>query len=351
MSRRSRKRLHGALEEAEEDDAHLTNLFLILLPHDIPPEPRLLQLDSITLNEFLRLSDEPAWNKYVRFSSTVFSSILARVTQLYEHTPLRLDENVAASASRRALTTEKALLITLRYLASGFEYSDGALLAGVSVASLSRVIASMLPCLVVVLRHWPLAQVGTPSVAYAQQLSRDLVGHAGPAFQNFIGFVDGCVNTQENSTDRNTQNVHWNGKHFKAATKDLFLFWVDGCVGGAVINGAGSWHDAKLEFYLQVDTAFQSTTRKIRGLREQELRNLNAAQRSAALTAHALLAKIRVAAEWGIGGIHKCWRVLNHPLPSDDPIRRSLLGEACIRLWNLRCRTMGISQIRTVFTQ
>jgi hypothetical protein len=95
------------------------------------------------------------------------------------------------------------------------------------------------------------------------------------------------------------------------------LFLTDGCVASAVINAAGSWHDGRLDYFLDVDnvlsrlpahlkvavdSAFAGSLRKIRGLTESELRGLDARNRSLALTAHAILAKLRVGAEWGIGG-------------------------------------------------
>lgn len=79
----------------------------------------------------------------------------------------------------------------------------------------------------------------------------------------------------------------------------------------------GSWHDTRIEHFLNidailahlppqykvaVDTGIVASARKIRSLNETELSALSEAQASAARTAGTLLAKIRCAAEWGVGG-------------------------------------------------
>ncbi len=154
----------------------------------------------------------------------------------------------------------------------------------------------------------------------------------------------------------------------------------DGCIAAGVINAAGSWHDARLEtllslterlaylpewYLIAVDVAFATSSRLIRGLRESEMREMSAQDRALALTAHALLAKIRVAAEWGIAGtsllpehhivmdvigLNNAWQILARRQPSDDPVGRRIISEVCHRLHNLRCRLMDTCQIRTVFS-
>lgn len=127
----------------------------------------------------------------------------------------------------------------------------------------------------------------------------------------------------------------------------------------------GSWHDTRIEHFLNidniltylppqykiaVDTGIVASARKIRSLSDTELGALSAQQASAARTAGTLLARIRTAAEWGVGGIHNAWRILRLPGAADDPQGRVILAEVCIRLHNLRCRVMDVCQIRNVFT-
>jgi len=126
----------------------------------------------------------------------------------------------------------------------------------------------------------------------------------------------------------------------------------------------GSWHDARVElmldidgvlqlldpkFLVAVDTGFAGSARKIRALTEIELSCLSLTNRNKAITAGEFLTRLRIAAEWGIAGLHKAWHVLVLRGYADDPTYRAIYSEVCIRLHNLRCREMNICQIRNVF--
>lgn len=142
------------------------------------------------------------------------------------------------------------------------------------------------------------------------------------------------------------------------------MFLSDGCVAMASLNGVGSWHDARVDtlmqidhrlrhldprFVIAVDTGFASSERKIRVLNEVELSKLSLADAVRARTAGEYLTRLRIAAEWGIAGLHKAWHILVLRGYADDPIQRTVLSEVCVRLHNLRCREMNICQIRSVF--
>jgi len=60
------------------------------------------------------------------------------------------------------------------------------------------------------------------------------------------------------------------------------------------------------------------------------------------------ITSIRQAAEWGMGSALKCYRLLMLPLPW-NPKKRAVRLENIYRLYNLRVRRTGISQIRSVF--
>lgn len=60
------------------------------------------------------------------------------------------------------------------------------------------------------------------------------------------------------------------------------------------------------------------------------------------------ITSIRQAAEWGMGSTPKCFRRLLMPLPY-NPIVRGRRIENIYRLYNLRVRRTGISQIRNTF--
>lgn len=60
------------------------------------------------------------------------------------------------------------------------------------------------------------------------------------------------------------------------------------------------------------------------------------------------ITSLRQAAEWGMGSTTKVYRQLEKPLPYQASLRQHRL-ENMFRLYNLRVRETGISQIRNVF--
>ena len=79
------------------------------------------------------------------------------------------------------------------------------------------------------------------------------------------------------------------------------------------------------------------------------MNTLSRRQGAVAATAMSRLAELRVASEWGIGGICQCWNILKRPVPADDPISGSMRWELGVRLYNIRCRLLSVCQIRRVF--
>jgi hypothetical protein len=57
----------------------------------------------------------------------------------------------------------------------------------------------------------------------------------------------------------------------------------------------------------------------------------------------------RQAAEWGMRALQGSFGRLQLPLPAENQGQRADLIEICIRLYNLRVRTVGINQIKNVY--
>ena len=135
-------------------------------------------------------------------------------------------------------------------------------------------------------------------------------------------------------------------------------------------NFPGSWNDGNtsLDFQLKLldpartnqnskvasDTAFPVTGdlagRIITPLKDGELDKLPLNLRRGAMRMHSAIISIRQAAEWGMGAVEKVWRILQLRLPF-DPLVRQLRLDIIHRLYNLRVRFTGISEIRTVFAR
>ena len=83
-------------------------------------------------------------------------------------------------------------------------------------------------------------------------------------------------------------------------------------------------------------------------LKSGDLERLRPGERRGAQQMHAAITSIRQAAEWGMGAVERVWRILQQRLPFDPRKRRQRLNNIH-RLYNVRVRTSGISEIRTVF--
>ena len=83
-------------------------------------------------------------------------------------------------------------------------------------------------------------------------------------------------------------------------------------------------------------------------LKQGDLERLRPGERRGARQMHAAITSIRQAAEWGMGAVEQVWRILHQRLPFDQHKRCCRLGNIH-RLYNVRVRTAGISEIRTVF--
>ena len=97
------------------------------------------------------------------------------------------------------------------------------------------------------------------------------------------------------------------------------------------------------------DSAFpvrnELTGRIITPLKDGDLERASPQCRIGLVKMNNAIISLRQAAEWGMGAPEKVCRQLLLPLPY-DPIRRGERLKNIFRLYNLRVRTTGISQIR-----
>ena len=150
---------------------------------------------------------------------------------------------------------------------------------------------------------------------------------------------------------------------FRWPSKDTQMLWGQSIED----NYVGSWNDAEMSRGLQdilrgetvleghglvADTAFPVghglEGKIISPLKEDEL---NRAHPHAVLALAAIsteITSLRQAYEWGVGSVEKAFRQLLLPLPYDKR-KRNIRLTNIFRLWNVRVRTTGISQIRNVF--
>jgi len=340
-----------------------TVLLVLHLAKKQREEPRLSQLETGAVRSLVAQQDDRGYEKYIRFDREAFGKLASRFALIWERVPIKRSGK-STRVLQRKHTSKETLFLLLRLLAGNTPLPDLCVIAGTSAGALSNMFSHALAILLVVLRQWKVARVQAPTLEEAQELDRRVTLRY-PNLHGFVGFADGAIKQMEDPGDFNFQEASYNGYYRFAATKDITLFLSDGCIGGAVINGVGTWSDMRLEpllgidqllahlppqYLVAVDIGLPSTPRLIRGLSETELGAIPLARHAPARSAHSYLAKLRVAAEWGISGLYKEWAILVMKGYADDPVKRALYTEVCMRLHNVRCRLMDRSQIRTVFS-
>ena len=130
-------------------------------------------------------------------------------------------------------------------------------------------------------------------------------------------------------------------------------------------NNPGSWNDSEMSRDLQGNLLNPRKTRSSHGLladsafptmegaiitplRTTDWRNVPPERLAAVEAMNRQVVAARQAAEWGMGAVPRVFRVLDKKLHWDKYVRRRLLINIH-RLYNLRVRMTGISQIRSVF--
>lgn len=148
----------------------------------------------------------------------------------------------------------------------------------------------------------------------------------------------------------------------------VLVFDSDGLLIWAKHNCPGSWGDGEMSRSLQLklldacktlpdhglcaDTAFPVGAALFRHivspLKENELEQIAPSLQPAAAALSAQITALRQACEWGMGSIQKPFKRLLLPLPWRDFVRALRISNI-FRLWNVRVRSTGISQIHESF--
>lgn len=183
-----------------------------------------------------------------------------------------------------------------------------------------------------------------------------------------FGSIDGLNLPVETSDDPELENMTYNGWLHGHFCSSVFAFSATGVIIACALNAPGSWHDSRIAqriydrllddtpdgYYLVADTAFPRGPASIQGriqapLKQdsrlpedpEELNNL--------LRFNRQLLTYRQTAEWGMRTIQGSFGRLRLPLPIAKTQKRRELLETCARLFNLRTRRVGISQIKNTY--
>jgi hypothetical protein len=134
------------------------------------------------------------------------------------------------------------------------------------------------------------------------------------------------------------------------------------------LNTPGSWHDSRVArpifeklrlrtpegYYLVTDTAFPRGTDQIAGRIKAPMKDgtrlpVDLAERENVMQYDRQLLSFRQTAEWGMRTMQGSFGRLRVPLPIKNSDQRCDILECVSRLFNLRARTVGHNQIRTVY--
>jgi hypothetical protein len=146
------------------------------------------------------------------------------------------------------------------------------------------------------------------------------------------------------------------------------VFDSNGLLIWAKHNCPGSWGDGDMsrdlceklldgsktlpDYGLCADTAFPVGPALFKHivspLKENELERMPPSLQPAAVALSSQITSLRQACEWGMGSIQKPFKRLLLPLPWRDSVRAVRLANI-FRLWNVRVRNTGISQINESF--
>jgi hypothetical protein len=164
------------------------------------------------------------------------------------------------------------------------------------------------------------------------------------------------------------QNAYYNGWTCSHYCSNILTFAPDGTAIHAILNAPGSWHDSNIaeRLYGQLmnntppgyrvisDTAFPRCTDRL------DYRILAPMKRGDRLpdcpiefarlkVLNEQLVSARQAAEWGMRAIQGSFSRLKLPLPASDHEFRAEVLELCVRLHQVRCRSVRINQTQIVY--
>lgn len=211
------------------------------------------------------------------------------------------------------------------------------------------------------------AQIKMPDAEKCMQYKAKIT--AKYSHLNDVGLVgDGVKIYIQKASDIIKQNAYYNGWKGDHYITNLFVFGPDGCIVAAMLNCPGSMHDSELasfgspSIYQKLDTAYEQHGIKcvmdsafcarnrrsiIKSIPREQCYVQCETARQAIIQDQAL--SVRQAAEWGMRALQSSMPRLKARWLYEERDER-LVGLTLIALlYNFKCNTMDLNQIRTVF--
>ncbi|KAG8717938.1 hypothetical protein FRC08_006317 [Ceratobasidium sp. 394] len=297
-----------------------------------------MSIDVRTFKYILRAGFENAWN-----------------TQTIRRD--NVDPHGATRMGRRSLDAPGTLGLMLHFLCSTSRFTALEQIFALVPSVLSRYIRTGLPILLESLKRIPEGVIKWPTPEQMAEYSA-MINARHPRIDGAFGFLDGLSLPVAASGDPAVENAHYNGWLHTHKVSNIIVFAPD-----------GSWHDANVAqdvygqlfqetpngYFLIGDSAFPKLRR---GLLDKihtplkagrRLPGLTPAQRRQAIVYSNAITSAHQAVEWGMRAIQGAFARLRMPLDANDGAWRKLMIETCLRMHNVRTRTVEINQIRTVY--
>ncbi|KAI0071605.1 hypothetical protein K474DRAFT_1606646 [Panus rudis PR-1116 ss-1] len=291
---------------------------------------------------------------------------------LWDTTPIsRSDTNQYGEArvATRSLDAAGGLGLYLHWITSTMRETSLQQIFALIPSTVNRYLRFASLILHATLKSMPSARVCFPEELNEFYAYSKIIQNRHSTIKGAFGSLDGVnIPAQTSYINPELENVTYNGWLHTHCTSSVFAFAPDGTIICAQLNAPGSWHDSRVArniyytlrtsaprgYYLIADTAFPHDDTVVEGhirvpLKDGARLPDDHALRERVMRFNRDLLSFRQTAEWGMRSLQGGFGRLRIPLDVNNPDYCNLLLENVCRLNNLRARSVGISQIQTVY--
>lgn len=290
-----------------------------------------------------------------------------------QYTPFYTDDNgnlkkldSAFRGRPRNVTSPVALAIVLAWTRTRGSNKVLQMIFGMTASNLSVWLRFGRRILVLVLKNHPLARVEMPSYDEVEEF-KAAISALYPRLQTVWGAVDGLKLRMHVPGEDNKQSMFYNGWTHDHYVSNLFLFSPDGKIRKCFLNAPGCWHDSTLanasmmyhaldDIYhrnhhaqVVVDSAFNKDRWPcLIKSRQNIIDNQGNVRENSQVFRSAT--SVRQMAEWGMRGLQGSFPRLLDRLDYEERGERKIILNLVVLLYNFRASTVGMNQIRAVYT-
>lgn len=307
--------------------------------------------------------DDDTFITFLGIPCRPFFRLHRRFSRLYNNRPV----NLSNPGRKKTILAHQALAVLLMFYTGSADTKYLGLVHNLTPRRVCDVIARAEPLLQAVLRSFPDARIEWPSLA-DQREAAARIASVYPFVPGRFGFVDGKNLRVLQPSNVDKQNSMYNGWLHSCFVTGILVFDANGILVYCKHNCPGSWNDGDMcvdmcyklldptktadGHGLCADTAFpvgkELKRRIVSPLKEGELERYPRQLQPAASAVSAQITSLRQACEWGMGSIQKPFKRLAMHLPWRASVRAMRLSNI-FKLWNVRVRNTGISQINESF--